>query len=147
MHVLVAPDKLKGSLSAVEVAARVPVRVAGPVGNPVDTAYASRGGVAVVELADACGLGRLPGGRLAPLTAASAGFGEVIRAALEAGCHRLVLGVGGSASTDGGAGPLAALGARLLDAAGAEPPPGDGALVRPDRVDLAGLRPGAGGGR
>jgi glycerate kinase len=179
MHVLVAPDKFKGSLSAVEVAARVaaglraavpgievvqhpvadggdgtldaavsagylrvPVRVAGPVGNPVDTAYASRDGVAVVELADACGLGRLPGGRLAPLTASSAGFGEMIRAALEAGCHRLVLGVGGSASTDGGAGLLAALGARLLDAAGAELPPGGGALVRLDRVDLAGLHPG-----
>src|SRR5919206_1154616 len=64
---------------------RVPVRVAGPTGQPVDTAYAERDGVAVVELADACGLARLPAGVLAPLTASSQGFGEVIRAALDAG--------------------------------------------------------------
>ena len=59
---------------------RVPVRAEGPTGDPVDTAYAERGGVAVVELADVSGLRRLPGGRLAAHTASSYGTGQVIRA-------------------------------------------------------------------
>ena len=113
----------------------------GPTGDPVDTGYAVRNGVAVVELADACGLNRLPAGHLAPLTASSTGFGEVIAAALDAGCHRIVLGVGGSASTDGGAGMVTALGARLLDAAGNVLPPGGAALEQLDRVDVSGLHP------
>lgn len=178
MHVLLAPDKFKGSLRASEVAAAlaaglleyapgvptvavpvadggdgtldaaiaagyrfVPCRVAGPTGEQVDTGYAVRDGVAVVELADACGLNRLPAGRLAPLTATSTGFGQVIAAALDAGCHRVVLGVGGSASTDGGAGMLTALGARLVDAAGLDLPAGGAALEHLDRVDLTGLHP------
>jgi glycerate 2-kinase len=118
---------------------RVPVRATGPTGEPVDTAYAVRDGVAVVELADACGLNRLPGGRLAALTASSAGLGQVVRAALDAGCWQVVLGIGGSASTDGGAGMLSELGVRLLDADGTPLPPVGGALERLDRVDLSGL--------
>jgi len=90
---------------------RVPVTAAGPTGEPVRASYARRGEVAVVELACVCGLPRLPGGRLAPLTASSFGAGEVLRAALDAGARRIILGVGGSASTDGGAGLLQALGA------------------------------------
>jgi glycerate kinase len=121
---------------------RVPVRVFGPLGDPVDTAYALRDGAAVVEMADACGLVRMPPGQLAPLAASSAGLGEVVRAALDAGCARIVIGIGGSASTDGGAGMLGALGARFLDADGADLPPGGGALARLERVDLDGLHPG-----
>ena len=97
----------------------VPVTVEGPTGEPVHTGYARKDGTAVVELADACGLVRLPGGVLAPLTASSTGFGQVVAAALDAGCRRLVLAIGGSASTDGGAGMLTALGARILDTDGA----------------------------
>ena len=97
---------------------RVPVTAAGPTGDPVQASYARRGEVAVVELACVCGLARLPGGRREPLTASSFGAGEVLRAALEAGARRIILGVGGSASTDGGAGLLQALGARVLDARG-----------------------------
>ena len=101
---------------------RVPVTAAGPAGDPVRASYARRGEVAVVELACVCGLARLPGGpcssRGAPLTASSFGAGEVLRAALEAGARRIILGVGGSASTDGGAGLLQALGARVLDTSG-----------------------------
>jgi glycerate kinase len=123
----------------------VPVRVMGPTGDPVGTGYAVRNGTAVVELADACGLNRLPGGRLAPLTASSVGFGQVIAAALDAGCRRIVLGVGGSASTDGGAGMLTGLGARPLDADGAVLPAGGGALEHLDRVDLTGLHPAVAG--
>jgi glycerate 2-kinase len=178
MHVLAAPDKFKGSLTAREVAERiaagigaeapqvpvvqapvadggdgtvdaalaagferVPVRAEGPTGEPVDTAFAVREGVAVVEMADVSGLRRLPHGRLRPLEASSYGTGEVIRAALERRCHTIVLGIGGSASTDGGAGMVHALGGRLLDPAREELPRGGGALARLDRVDLTGLDP------
>ena len=73
---------------------------------------------AIVEVANTCGLATLPGGVLAPMTASSYGFGEAIRAALTLARTRLVLALGGSASTDGGIGMLAALGYRFLDPAG-----------------------------
>ena len=91
--------------------ARLAVSAHGPTGEPIEAVIAVRDGVAVVETAAACGLVRLPGGRLAPMTATSFGAGELVRAALDAGCRTIVLGVGGSASTDGGAGMLQALGA------------------------------------
>ena len=119
---------------------RVPVTAAGPTGDPVRSGYARRGEVAVVELAGVCGLARLPGGRPAPLTASSFGAGEVLRAALESGARRIVLGVGGSASTDGGAGLLQALGARVLGASGElAAPMGGGALGDVAALDLTGL--------
>ena len=119
----------------------VPVTVGGPTGEPVATGYARRAESAVIELADACGLVRLPGGVLAPLTASSTGFGQVIAAALDAGCRRLVLAIGGSASTDGGAGMLTALGARLHGADGQPVPDGGGGLARVASIDLTGLHP------
>jgi len=118
---------------------RVPVTAAGPAGDPVRASYARRGEVAVVELAGVCGLARLPGGRPAPLTASSFGAGEVLRAALEAGARRTVLGVGGSASTDGGAGLLQALGARVLDTCGEPVRPGGAGLREVAALDLTGL--------
>jgi len=118
---------------------RVPVTAAGPAGDPVRVSYARRGQVAVVELAGVCGLARLPGGRPAPLTASSFGAGEVLRAALEAGARRIVLGVGGSASTDGGAGLLQALGARVLDTCGEPVRPGGAGLREVAALDLTGL--------
>ena len=99
------------------------------------------GAVVLVELADACGLGRLPGGVLAPLTASSRGVGEAIRAALDLEPVEVVVGVGGSASTDGGAGMLSALGARVLDADGREVADGGAALAGAARLDLSGLDP------
>ena len=117
---------------------RLDVRVTGPTGRLVDSAIAVRGDVAVVEMAAASGLVLLPDGP-DPLGAGTRGTGELIRAALDAGCTDIVLGIGGSASTDGGAGMLQALGARLLDASGAELPAGGAALARLDRVDLDGL--------
>jgi glycerate kinase len=178
VHVLVAPDKFKGTLTASEVAARVsagigavapevpvrevpvadggdgtvdaalaagftrvPVRAQGPVGKPVDTAFALRDGVAVVEMADVSGLRLLPRDGLAALEASSYGTGEVIAAALDHGCHTVLLGIGGSASTDGGAGLLTALGARLVDADGAELPLGGAALAGLARLELDGLHP------
>jgi glycerate kinase len=123
---------------------RVPVRAEGPTGVPVETAYAERDGVAVVEMADVSGLRRLPGGRPMARTASSYGTGEVVRAALDAGCRRIVLGIGGSASTDGGAGLVQALGARLLDAGGREVGRGGAALAAVESLDLAGLHPALG---
>ncbi|WP_399143248.1 glycerate kinase [Streptomyces sp. NBUA17] len=177
-RVLVAADKFKGSLTAVEVAERVTaglrrvvpdvrvealpvadggdgtvaaavaagferreVRVAGPLGAEVTAAYALRGGTAVVEMAEASGLHRLPGGVLAPLTASTRGSGELLRAALDAGARTIVFGVGGSATTDGGAGMLAALGARFLDANGRPVAPGGGGLARLVSADLSDLDP------
>ncbi|NBH08752.1 glycerate kinase, partial [Amycolatopsis sp. SID8362] len=97
-----------------------------------------RGDTAVVELAEASGLHRLPSSP-APLTATSVGTGDVIAAAVAAGCRRIVLGVGGSACTDGGAGLLTALGARLLDSSGRELPFGGAALARLASLDVSGL--------
>ena len=120
---------------------RVPVTVDGPTGEPVHASYARRGEVAVIELADACGLMRLPGGRPAPLTASSFGCGQVLAAALAAGARQIILGVGGSASTDGGAGLLQALGARVLDARGEPLARGGAALRDVATLDLTGLHP------
>ncbi|MEU9132000.1 glycerate kinase [Kitasatospora sp. NPDC048540] len=178
-HVVVAPDKFKGTLEGAEVAARiaagirravpgaevrelpvadggegtlaaalaagftrVPVKVAGPTGLPVDAAIAVRGDTAVVELAQASGLARLPGGRTAPLAAGSYGVGQLIGRAVGLGVKRVVLGLGGSACTDGGAGMVQALGVGLLDADGTELAPGGAALRRLERIDLGSLADG-----
>ncbi len=170
LEVAIVPvaDGGDGTLAAAVAAGyeRVPVTAAGPTGLPVDTWYARQrvapaesgrtsaqtGEVApvgrpgpsdraVVELADVSGLSRLPGGLLAPLTATSRGTGEVIAAALDAGCRHIVVGIGGSASTDGGAGMVSALGAKLFRADGAMIPDGGGALEHIDRVELSDLHP------
>ena len=120
---------------------RCPVTVSGPTGAPVHTDFALLGTRAVVELADACGLVRLPGGVPAPMTASSAGLGQALLAAVRAGATTVVLGIGGSASTDGGAGLLSALGAEIFDAAGRPVGPGGGPLAAVDRIDLSGLDP------
>ncbi|MFI7483195.1 glycerate kinase [Kocuria sp. M1R5S2] len=123
-----------------------PLTVTGPVGEPVEARFALNDGTAVVEMALASGLAALPVDEhgdpvLDAGGATSRGTGELVRAALDAGASRVLLGVGGSACTDGGAGLLQALGARLLDAAGEELPRGGAALARLDRVDLGGLDP------
>ncbi len=123
----------------------VPITAPGPTGQLVDTRWARDGATAVIEMADVSGLSRLPGGTLDPMGATSRGTGEVIAAALDAGCRRIVLGIGGSAGTDGGAGLLVGLGARLLDAAGRPVGDGGGALADVATVDLAGLHPGLAG--
>ncbi|WP_404816609.1 glycerate kinase [Streptomyces thermolineatus] len=113
--------------------------VTGPLGTPVRAAYALRGTDAVLEMAQASGLRHLAEGVFAPLEATTRGTGELLRAALDAGARRIVLGVGGSATTDGGAGMLAALGARLLDADGAPVGPGGGPLAGLASADLSAL--------
>ncbi|MEU2083780.1 glycerate kinase [Streptomyces albus] len=175
-RVLIAADKFKGSLTAVEVADRVSagirkarpearieavpvadggdgtvaaavaggftrheVEVTGPTGAPVTAAFALREGTAVVEMAEAAGLQHLPRGVFVPLTATTYGVGELLLAALDAGAHTVILGVGGSATTDGGAGMLDALGARLLDRDGDTVPWGGGGLRELVTADLSGL--------
>jgi glycerate 2-kinase len=179
MRVLVAPDKFKGSLTALEVATAIgqgleaagvasrllpladggdgsvaaavhagfasrPVAVRGADGRRRDTEIALDGTTAVVEVAGSCGLSTLPPGDLAPMTSSSHGFAEAVLAAVEAGARRVVLCLGGSASTDGGGGMLAALGVRFLDEAGRDVDPTGGTLARIAEVDGSGMRDLAG---
>jgi glycerate kinase len=114
------------------------VCVSGPDGRPVQATFATDDGTAVVELASAAGIGLAAP---AALTASTRGVGELLLAALGTGARRLVLGIGGSATTDGGAGMLQALGVRLLDADGADVPPGGAGLARLNRIDATGVDP------
>jgi glycerate kinase len=143
LEVVVLPvaDGGEGTVAAVldAGATAVSCRVTGPLGQKVDAVLAVRGDRAVVELAQASGLHLLD--EPAPLAASTYGTGELIRAALDRGARTLVLAVGGSATTDGGAGLLAALGARLLDGRGEQLPPGGAALRDLADVDLGGLDP------
>jgi glycerate kinase len=131
-----------GTVDAAEAAGyrRVELGVHGPTGEPTTAALAFREGTAIIESAQASGLSRLPDGVPAPLTASSRGVGELIGAAVRMGAERIVLGLGGVACTDGGAGLVTALGARLLDESGAELPPGGAALARLHRIDVSGLK-------
>jgi glycerate kinase len=122
--------------------------VSGPTGQPVEADFAVRGHEAVIEMAAASGLALLPqvlgGGRpdsASATTATSLGTGQLIRAALDAGCRRIVLGVGGSANTDGGAGLLRGLGARFLDSRNNELPPGGAALANLHSIDFTHFEP------
>ena len=119
----------------------VPVRVDGPTGRPVRARIARHGDLAAVELADCCGLLRLPDGP-APLDAGTRGLGEAIRAAVGLdGVREVVVGLGGSASTDGGAGLLQALGVSLLDRDGLPIAAGARGLATLASLDWAGLDP------
>ncbi|MFN2581645.1 MAG: glycerate kinase [Candidatus Dormibacteria bacterium] len=116
------------------------VAVTGPLGEPVAARLGHIDRTAVVELAEASGL-RLISGRLHPMRATSRGLGELIAAALDEEPERILVGVGGSACTDGGAGMLQALGARLLDGDGREIGAGGGALRRLARIDMGEMHP------
>lgn len=124
---------------------RLTVDATGPTGQTVTTSWARSGDEAVVELADVSGLSQLPGGRLSALDASSRGTGEVIAAALDAGCRRIVVGIGGSACTDGGAGLVAALGVRVLDADGEPVADGGAALADARSIDLGSVHPALAG--
>jgi len=118
-------------------------RVTGPLGEPVDAAWGvlGDGRTAVVEMAAASGLPLVPRDRRDPRVTTTRGTGELLRAALDAGLRRLVVGLGGSATNDGGAGMARALGVRLLDDAARDLPDGGAALARLARVDPSGLDP------
>lgn len=174
MHILLACDKFKGTLTSAQVAAEltppltaaghtvssVPIAdggdgtvaaalaagfeertatVAGPMGHPVEATWAQSGSTAIVELAEASGIALVSPTRDTALNAGTHGTGEVIAAALDAGCTKIVLAVGGSSSTDGGAGMLVALGARFLNDSGQPVPTGGLGLLEVAHVDLTGL--------
>jgi glycerate kinase len=183
MRILIAPDKFKGSLTAVEAAAAIaegalrvypdavttqcPVAdggegtleaavaagyeerinaVVGPILAPIGAAWALRrdgsgATTAVIETAQASGLAHMEPTPENSLRAHSYGCGQLIAAALDAGATEIVLGVGGSAMTDGGSGALRALGLKPLDAAGNVVPLGGGSLADAVSLDVAGLDP------
>jgi glycerate kinase len=172
MKVLVAPNALRGALSAPRAAQAIaaglrstprppaaidlcPVadggdgtaecmvaamgggwrfrRVLGPLGTPVRARYGVAGDTAIIEMAEASGLRRAP--RPDPLRASTYGTGELVRDAVEAGFRRIVVGLGGSATNDGGRGFAEALGWRFLDAEGRPLPPGPLSLAHLARVE------------
>jgi glycerate kinase len=181
MRVVVAPDKLKGSLTAPAAAeaiargvrAAIPEAeidlapmadggegivdalvaatlgtfhdavVSGPLGEPVRARFGllGDGRTAVIEMAAASGLVLVPKAQRDPLRASTRGTGELLRAAIERGARRIILGIGGSATNDGGAGLGQALGFRLLDERGNAIGPGGGSLSNLARIDSAGRDP------
>lgn len=117
--------------------------VSDPLGNRVEARFGILGGekTAVIEMAAASGLDLVPKDKRNPMLTTTYGTGELIRSALDRGCRELIVGIGGSATVDGGAGMAQALGARLLDRHGNEIPRGGGGLRKLDRIDLTGLDP------
>jgi len=181
LKIVVAPNALKGSLSAkaaaramsagVRLAApaaevtevpvadggdgllevlesgqglqRIPCSVTGPLGDPVATnlLYAADRRLAIIEMATVAGVALLPASGLDPMQATTFGVGELLRLALDRGAQHIILGIGGSATSDGGTGLARALGARFLDAHGNELPGNAAALPRIERIDLEQLDP------
>jgi glycerate 2-kinase len=121
------------------------VKVTGPVGQEVDSYFGFLGGVgpktAVLEMAAAAGLRLVPRNKRNPLETTTYGVGELIKAALDSGAERLLIGCGDSGTTDGGTGMAQALGVKLLDAAEQQIPWGGGALAQLTRIDLSNLDP------
>lgn len=121
----------------------VTVAVTGPLGQPVQAFYGllGEGETAVIEMAAASGLHLAPKAQRDPRMTTSYGTGELILAALERGVKTIILGIGGSATNDGGAGMMQALGARLLDENRQALPPGGAALAQLAYIDLSGVDP------
>jgi glycerate kinase len=131
-----------GSLDALLSAGFVPVPVTarGPLGHPRATRFGMRGEEAFVELAEVCGIDLLSAGAREPWRSGTYGLGEAIGAALDHGARRVVVGLGGSASTDGGLGMLLALGARAETSHGLASPDAIG-MASTITLDLSGLDP------
>ena len=181
MHILIAPDSYKGSLTALEVAQAmeegakrvfpdatfdlVPIAdggegtvdalvaatngqfrettVTGPMRKPVKAKWGvfGDGKTAVIEMATASGLPLLAPDERDPLNACTCGTGELVLAALDEGVSTIILGIGGSATNDGGMGFARVLGAKFYDKAGKELPPGGAALANLASIDISGLDP------
>jgi glycerate kinase len=139
-------DGGEGTVDALVVATGgrvVETEVSGPLAEPVRARWGvlGDGSTAVIEMAAASGLPLVPQPRRDPRVTTTRGTGELLRAALDAGLRRIVVGIGGSATNDGGAGMGRALGIRFLDREGRELPEGGAPLARLERIDLAGLDP------
>jgi glycerate kinase len=145
-EVALAPlaDGGEGTLDAIAAAGgwvSLPAAARDPLMRPVDARFLRQGERAVVELATASGLSLVTRDERDADVATTFGTGQVLAATIGLGCTHIVLGLGGSATTDGGAGLLVALGARLLDAAGGDLPMGGAALARVASIDLSELSP------
>jgi glycerate kinase len=135
-------DGGEGTLDAVEASGgwlRLPVAAKDPLMRTLAASFLRDGDRAVIEMAEASGLSRLPRDEHDALAASTFGSGQILAAAIGLGCRQIVLGLGGSATTDGGVGLLEALGARFRDASGADLPPGGGPLAELADIDLSGL--------
>lgn len=135
-------DGGEGTVDAVLAASdgkRVSVTVEGPLGSPVEAAYAliENGKTAVIEMAAASGMQLLSAEQREPMCASTFGTGQLIRDAAQRGVERIIVGLGGSATTDGGAGAAQALGVSLMDESGRELERGGEALLALHRIDGA----------
>ena len=121
--------------------------VTGPLGDPVAARWGVMGDgeTAVIEMALASGLALIPDDRRDPLTATTYGTGQLMDAALDAGYTRIIVGLGGSATNDGGTGMASALGVRFLDESGEALPPGGAPLANLKSIDVSGLHRGIAG--
>ena len=121
----------------------IDTQVTGPLGERLTARWGilSDQTTAVIEMAAASGLPLVPPEKRNPLITTTYGTGELIKAALDKGCRKLIIGIGGSATNDGGAGMAQALGAKLLDAKGKELPFGGAALARLEHIDISGMDP------
>jgi len=118
------------------------VEVTGPLGERVKASYGLSETVAVIEMASASGLPLVPGEKKNPLKTTTFGTGELIRDAVEQGCRKILIGIGGSATNDGGVGMAQALGISFTDAEGNEVGFGGGELSRIASIDDSGRLPG-----
>ncbi len=122
---------------------KIRARVADPLGRPITAKYAilNDGKTAVIEMSAASGMSLLKKSELNPMRAATFGTGQLILSALNHGARKIIVGIGDSATVDGGAGMATALGARLLDGRGRPIPPGGGGLAKLHAVDAGGIDP------
>jgi glycerate kinase len=145
IHLIPLADGGEGTLDAITAAdagwVQLPAHAQGPLGSVISARFLRQGDRAVVELASASGLSRMPETERDAAAASTFGTGQVLAAAIGLGARDVMVGLGGSATTDGGSGLLAALGARFLDSNGGDLPPGGGALADLARIDLDGLSP------
>ncbi|HUR15816.1 MAG TPA: glycerate kinase [Candidatus Limnocylindrales bacterium] len=141
VRVVPLADGGEGTLEAVKAAdagwIELPVHARDPLGRPLRATFLRRGDEGIVELASASGLSRVEPSERDAMSASTFGTGLVLAAAIGLGVRSVVIGLGGSATTDGGSGLLTALGARLFDDAGRDLEPGGGALSALARVDLS----------
>ena len=122
---------------------RIDLTVTGPMHTPVDAyyGYLADSHTAVMEMASAAGITLVPAEEKNPLLATSYGVGEMMNDALQKGCRNFIIGIGGSATNDGGIGMLKALGVRFLDENGEDAGEGGQALARVEQIDVSGLNP------
>lgn len=145
VRIIPIADGGEGTVEALVTAGRgryLKKAVSSPLGEPIEAVMGLLpDGTAVIEMAAASGLPLVPKDKRNPLRTTTRGTGELIKAALDEGAGKILIGIGGSATNDGGAGVAQVLGARLLDSQGREISPGGAALANLDVIDVSRLDP------